>query len=136
VLGGLGAALAAGLVSIGLERLGWPAPAHPVEILLERATGFRDLFVVVVAVTGPVAVGEEVFFRGFAYRLLRARFGVALAIGLTAMGFALAHGLEVSAWLPVLPVGIVLGALAERSGSLGPPIVGHAVVNVVAVLTG
>jgi membrane protease YdiL (CAAX protease family) len=87
-------------------------------------------------VTVPVALGEETFFRGYAYRLLRARFGVAAGIATSALLFALVHGLQPGAWLPILPVGIVLALLVERSRSLAPAMVAHAMVNALAVLVG
>ncbi len=133
---GLAAAALAWAVSAALERWGTPVPPHPVESIVARAESAWDVVVVLAAVTVPVAVGEEVFFRGFAYRLLRARFGVAVAIGVSALFFALVHGLDLGAWLPILPVGIVFAVVVERSGSLGPAMVGHAVVNAVAVLSG
>jgi membrane protease YdiL (CAAX protease family) len=66
--------------------------------------------------------------------VLRARLGVGLALPATALGFALVHGLAPGAWLPILPVGLVLGGLVERTGSLWPAILAHGVVNLVAVL--
>jgi membrane protease YdiL (CAAX protease family) len=113
-----------------------PIPTHPVESLLERATDLPDLLLILVAVTVPVAIGEETFFRGYAYRLLRARFGVAAGIATSALLFALVHGLEPGAWLPVLPIGVVLALLVERSGSLWPAVTAHGVVNALAVLLG
>ena len=134
--GGAVAALLAWAVGVGVERWGWPTPVHPVEPVLRGAEGPGDVLAILVAVAVVVPVAEEAFFRGFAYRLLRARLGVGAAIVASGLAFALVHGLEVGAWLPVLPVGLVLAVLAERSGSLGPPIAGHAVVNALAVLTG
>ncbi len=131
---GVGAAAAAWAVSTGLERLGWPAPAHPVEEVLAGVTSSTDLLFILLAVTIPVPIGEETFFRGFAYRVLRARLGLVAAIGLTALLFALVHGVELGSWLPVFPVGLVFAVLVERSGSLLPAMVGHAVVNALAVL--
>jgi membrane protease YdiL (CAAX protease family) len=134
--GGVAAAALAWVVSAGLEAWGMPVPPHPVENVMARAQGWSDLGVVLLAVTVPVALGEEVFFRGYAYRLLRARLGVRLALAGTAFLFALVHGLEPGAWLPILPVGLVFGLLVERSGSLWPAVAGHAVVNALAVLAG
>ncbi len=131
---GLCAAALAWLVSVAVERAGVSLPPHPVETVLARASDARALALVFVAVTVPVALGEETFFRGYAYRLLRARFGVAAGIGASAVLFALVHGLEPGAWLPMLPVGLVLAVVVERSGSLAPAMVGHAVVNALAVL--
>jgi len=133
---GLAAAALAWLVSLALERGGLSVPPHPVESVLARAESLRETLLVLAAVTVPVAVGEETFFRGFAYRLLRARFGVGVAIAGSAIIFALVHGLDVGAWLPILPVGIVFAVVVERSGSLAPAMVGHAVVNALAVLAG
>lgn len=139
VVGAGAGAIAAGLawlVSVAAERSGVPVPPHPVETVLARAADARELALVLVAVTVPVAVGEETFFRGYAYRLLRARLGIAGAIGASALLFALVHGLEPGAWLPILPVGVILAVVVEQSGSLAPAIVGHAVVNALAILGG
>ncbi len=132
---GVGAAALAWAAGAVVER--WvPVPPHPVESVLERATTLPELLVVLLGVTVPVALGEETFFRGYAYRLLRARFGVAAGIASSALLFALVHGLEPGAWLPILPVGIVLALLVERSRSLAPAMVAHAMVNALAVLVG
>ncbi|MBI3455157.1 MAG: CPBP family intramembrane metalloprotease [Candidatus Rokubacteria bacterium] len=133
---GVAAAGLAWALSVGLEHWGAPVPAHPLEHVLARAESLPELALVLLAVTVPVPIGEEVFFRGYAYRLLRARFGVVLGIGGSALIFALAHGKQTGAWLPVFPVGIVLGLVVERSGSLLPAVVGHAIVNALAVLAG
>lgn len=134
--GGVGAAGLAWGVTVGLEWAGWPPPGHPVETILAAAESRRDVVVILLAVTLPVAIGEETFFRGFAYCLLRRRFGPVVALSGTAVSFALVHGLAPGAWLPVLPVGLVFGLLVERSGSLLPAMLGHVVVNTLAVLGG
>lgn len=133
---GLAAAAAAWGVAGALDAAGLAAPVHPVETLLDAAEGPGDLVLLLVAVTVPVAIGEETFFRGFAYRLLRARLGWGASLAVTSAGFALVHGLDPGAWLPVVPIGVVLGLLVEGSGSLFPAMAGHAVVNALAVLLG
>jgi membrane protease YdiL (CAAX protease family) len=94
------------------------------------------VLLVLLVVTLLVPVAEEAFFRGFAYRLLRARWGALAALAITSVGFALVHGLDPGAWLPVLPIGMILGGLAERSRSLLPPVVAHGVVNGLAIVAG
>jgi membrane protease YdiL (CAAX protease family) len=136
LVGGLVAAALAWAVSAGFETWGAPVPRHPVESVLAEARTVPDRILVLLAVTVPVAIGEEVFFRGYAYRLLRARLGPATGLVTSALLFALVHGIEPGAWVPVLPVGLVLAVLLERSGSLLPAMLAHAVVNSLAVLTG
>src|SRR5262249_30717253 len=122
-------------ISLTIDR--WVrVPPHPIGTVLERASTPIDVVLVLVAATVPVAIGEELFFRGFAYRLLRARLGVVLAIAGSSILFAPAHGLDVGEWLPILPLGIVFALLAELSGSLVPPMIGHVAVNAVAILAG
>jgi membrane protease YdiL (CAAX protease family) len=132
---GVGAAALGWVVSAALDALGIEVPAHPVEEMLDRADRLPDLLLVLAAVTVPVAMGEETFFRGYAYRLLRARLGVVAGLLGSSLLFALVHGLTPGAWLPVLPIGLVFGLLVERSGSLVPAMAGHVVVNALAVLT-
>jgi len=137
LLAGLGAVAGAWAVDGALRAAGWPPADHPVEGLLDRVRGPADLALLLVGVTVPVPIGEEVFFRGFLYTLLRARWGAPWAIALSSLLFALVHGVHaptLPSWLPVLPVGLVLAVLAERSRSLLPPILAHGVVNLVAIL--
>jgi membrane protease YdiL (CAAX protease family) len=136
VAGGLVAAITAWAVGVGLERLGWEAPVHPVEGLVATAQDLPDLLLVLVTVAGAVPLAEELVFRGVGYRTLRARLGPRVALPVTAAAFAVVHGVAVPAWLPILPVGLVLGLLVETSGSLWPAVVAHGVVNALAVLLG
>ena len=71
---------------------------------------------------------EELFFRGYLQRRLLARWSPAAAIPVVAILFAAFHGTPVWA-LSVLPLGLALGILAWRTGSLWPGIVCHAFVN-------
>lgn len=84
----------------------------------------------VLGVLGPVV--EELVFRGLLYGWLRGFLPFALVAILTSALFGLVHG----EWAHVIVAGILGLALAfirERSGSLWPPIVAHAVNNLVAV---
>lgn len=85
---------------------------------------------VFVAVAGPVF--EEIFFRGFAYRALRRKWRRWPSVLITALLFSLLHA-SVSAFLPILGLGVLLACLFEASGSLVPSIVVHVCQNGVAV---
>jgi membrane protease YdiL (CAAX protease family) len=94
-----------------------------------RAGPFAANFVVV-ALLAPVV--EELLFRGLGYTLLE-RLGRWPAILLTAIGFALAHGLVEG--LPLLVVfGAGLAYMRSRVGSIVPGILLHMAFNAVVLL--
>jgi hypothetical protein len=95
-----------------------------------RAAPFVANFVVVAAF-GPFV--EELNYRGVGLALTRDRFGVWPGIAITAIAFGLAHGLLVA--LPVLTIfGVVLAIVRERTQSLYPAVLLHAIFNGMAVL--
>jgi hypothetical protein len=81
-------------------------------------------------VAAPVA--EEFFFRrlpqGWLEKILPQADGT-WAIGISAAAFALAHQGQGLAYVPLFPLGIVLGFLAHRTGSIVPCILLHALFN-------
>jgi membrane protease YdiL (CAAX protease family) len=81
-----------------------------------------------------VPIGEEVFFRGFVYGGLRARWGIWPAAVTSALFFAVVHTQLVHG-LPIFLLGVLFAVLYARTGSLLPPIVAHAANNVIAVLS-
>lgn len=96
--------------------------------LLDGPLPLLLLFVLVIA-----PLGEELFFRGFVFTGLRGRLGFALASGLSAALFALAHVMPLS--MPVLfAVGLGTAAMLERHGSLAICLVTHATFNLVSLL--
>jgi membrane protease YdiL (CAAX protease family) len=76
---------------------------------------------------------EELFFRGLLQRGLEQIVGAAGAITITALVFSAAHGDSTHA-LATLPLGVYLGVLTWRDGSIRPALVAHAVNNALAVL--
>lgn len=93
----------------------------------------RDLtlLLILVAIIAPIA--EELFFRGMLYPLLRRRWSAHVAIVVNGFLFALIH------FIPILIpglffVGIVLAWVRERSGSLIPCILLHAMQNGLVLL--
>lgn len=85
--------------------------------------------------TGIVAaVAEEAFFRRLVYGALRPLFGVAAAIGGSALLFAIVHVPQYGwATLPVnLGAGLLLGWQRRASGGWAVPAVTHAAANVMA----
>jgi len=84
-----------------------------------------------IAVGAPIA--EEIFFRGLFQRSLGALYPSPVGVGAAAVFFGLAH-FEALQLLALVAFGIVLGALAHRSGRLGPGIVAHMTFNAATVV--
>lgn len=87
------------------------------------------LIVIVAVVPGFV---EELLFRGYLQSRLLRRWPPLMAVGASALIFSAAH-LDPIHVLGVIPLGIWLGAVAWRAGSVWPAIFCHVVNNAVAV---
>jgi len=84
------------------------------------------LFMVSGVIVAPLA--EEVIFRGVFYGPLRLRWGILVGATVSSGVFAVAHW-SASAFLPLFALGCLLCYLRERTGSLYPAMVFHAVFN-------
>ena len=74
------------------------------------------------------AIFEELAFRGLLQGRLRALFGGHAGLVLTGVAFALAHGASLAT--PIhFSLGLYLGTLRERTGSLLPGMLFHALYN-------
>ena len=108
-------------------------PENPQDIVqdlgADRSTALLIAGALLVVVVAPVA--EEVFFRGFLFRVLRLRMAFWLAATIDGVLFGLVHGALVI--IPVLAfLGFVLCWAYERSGTLLVPIALHALNNALA----
>lgn len=96
-----------------------------------RGPGGLALGIVLTSVIAPM--GEELFFRGFAYRCFRARWGPVVGMLISAAFFALIH-LDPVGVVPIFVLGCGLAYLYERTGTLVAPFTLHAANNLVAIL--
>lgn len=78
---------------------------------------------------------EELAFRGLLFAVLRRRFSFAPAALLSASIFALAHGYGLIGFVSVLWSGFLWAWIYEKTGSLIPGMVAHAVNNLLVSLT-
>jgi uncharacterized protein len=79
------------------------------------------------------AVCEEILYRGFALNLLRRTKAAWMAILITGIIFGFYH-LRLSQVIPLATIGILLGWITVKSGSLIPAMVAHFVNNAFSVL--
>lgn len=94
-----------------------------------RAGAYAANFVVI-AIAAPIV--EELTFRGVGFALLR-EYGLPLAIVGSSVGWGLAHGL-LAALIVLVPFGMALAWLRERTDSVYPCIGVHAAFNAAALL--
>lgn len=76
---------------------------------------------------------EELIFRGILFTTLRTRFSFPLSMVASGLVFALAHGYGVVAFLTVLWSGLLWAWAYERTGSVIPGMLAHAINNGVVV---
>jgi membrane protease YdiL (CAAX protease family) len=115
-----------------LERL-FPMPAWIQDFLLDmtRITNLRELLRVASGVVFAAAFAEELLFRGFLQGSLEHKLGRWRGVLLTSILFAVLH----DPWrlIPVFFIGLLLGYLASRGGSIYYAMVAHAVTNSTSV---
>jgi len=117
-----------------LVGLGERGSVAVVRRVLEGATG-PDLFAAVVVFGVFASAAEELFFRGYMQTRLAEAWGAARAVVVAAACFGVLH-VDVSGVHMALAfaMGVYLGWVVERTGSVLPAIVCHIVNNVVFTL--
>ena len=111
---------------------------QPQQIGFDSAAGYQLIFVFVSLVILP-PIAEEVMFRGFLFTSFRQKYRFRFTALFTSILFGIAH-LQFGSGAPLLWVAaidtfvlsMVLCYLREKSGSLWPPILLHAIKNGVA----
>ena len=103
-------------------------------LTLRRDPRAVNLVIATAVVAAPLV--EELFFRrilqGWLEKVLPEADG-GLAIVVSAAAFALAHQGQGLAFVPLFPLGLVLGYIARQTGSIVPCILLHAFFNAVSV---
>ena len=120
--------------------LGHPHVSQQVKRLAGQAHG-AGLVLLAVMVVVAVPVVEELFFRGLLLRAIQHRLGNGWAVVLSAVAFGLAHldatlsgAGQVLLVASLSALGVVLAAMAVRTGRLGPGIWAHAGFNAVTLV--
>ena len=98
--------------------------------IVSRLSTPWGLFAAVVFVA-PVV--EEIFFRGFVFAGLRSRYDWRKAAAISAALFAAAH-MQITFFIPAFVLGYAFAYLYQKSNSIWPGIIIHALVNGLALI--
>jgi len=112
-----------------------PLPTSVLKRLATMADSNQPLWLVLLAFAVAPAICEEIAFRGFILSGFGRSKRVWLAIGLSSLLFGLMHMIPQQVYNAAL-LGLVLGLLAVRSGSLLPCVVFHFIWNSLGILHG
>ncbi|WP_164743192.1 CPBP family intramembrane glutamic endopeptidase [Brevibacterium aurantiacum] len=134
---GVGFGLAAYLLGVvaAFVYIAATGDAQNVQTSYQSAARGSAGFLVLTLVAGSIVtpIGEELMFRGVVANVLFARLTAWVAVPLSALIFAVAHGIN-----PVFPVAFVVGVLAallfKWSGSIWPGVILHGVNNATALV--
>ncbi len=100
-----------------------PAPQAAVMMFLsENRASVIWWLMLLATVGGPIA--EELFFRGLLYRYLRVRLGVVMGLAVSSLLFSALHA-NLLALVPVFALGLLLGWVYEKTGTLIAPMSIH-----------
>lgn len=108
-------------------------PAQWVQAFDDKQRGIELIFrghelSMLLAVVIAAPIGEELFFRGFAFPALRRSFGTLAAAVVSGIFFSAIHGDPV-AFAGLMEIGILCAVLRHWSGSLWAAVLAHAVNN-------
>ena len=138
LLYGVGLLLVAGLIlTFVFDLLGVDPGAQQVVEAAEGAERLVEKLVItaVIAVLAPVA--EEILFRGMLFDALLARTSVKRTVWISGTAFGLVHLIDPAA-LPLVPaligLGVILGYIRHKTGSLSQPILMHIGFNSVTAI--
>ncbi len=126
-----------GLVEGPVQAAARAAAEHlddPLQPVMDTLSGIAPTVWLLILLVVVVPIGEEIFFRGFVYGGLRNRWGVLVATLASAAFFSALH-LQVVHALPIFILGLVLALVYERTHSLVPAMVVHALNNISAVVS-
>ncbi|MDG0867052.1 CPBP family intramembrane glutamic endopeptidase [Candidatus Lucifugimonas marina] len=106
-------------------------PPDTAKKALDEAGGSIVVTIVLVGILGPIA--EEIFFRGYVLPGLVKKFGIGWALLLSSVMFGLFH-IDLGAIVPTFALGLALGWVYLKTGSIWPAMFAHGLHNTVAVL--
>jgi membrane protease YdiL (CAAX protease family) len=126
MLVGICGIVAIGLIASAMDGLGWLPESQFLGLYDDMVSGMSGLTLLaaVLIIGGAPGIAEELLFRGYIQTRLSQRWGPAPAVLCTAFLFGLIH-FDLVQGTFACAMGIYLGWLTERTGSIWPAIVCH-----------
>jgi membrane protease YdiL (CAAX protease family) len=132
---GVGAGLGAFLVSLVLgallKLLGFPVQEQ--EWVLELLRDRNNLISLIPWIVIIVPVSEEVFFRGYVFKLVSLKAGLIPGFAVSSLMFAFVH-FNLSGFFIYLGIGLILAQAYRATSNLIAPIAGHIVHNSIVLV--
>ena len=110
-----------------------PIDTNPIISLIIESSSSFEMLLIVLAATVLAPVFEEALFRGYLYRVLRARSGPVAGAVITSIIFAAVHP-SIITFLPLFGLSCLLCLLYEKTGSILPSVALHGLNNMVALM--
>lgn len=108
---------------------------HPIIDFLSADRGRAAAMLVAVSAIVVAPLAEEFFFRRILQGWLEKHFAgeAGVAVALSSIAFAAAHAGQGMAFVPLFALALLLGRIAERTGSIVPCVLLHGMFNAVSV---
>lgn len=90
-------------------------------------------FILGVSVMAVAPLSEELFFRGFLFRAIHGRLGLAAGLLISALAFSLFH-LNLGVVVPFLAIGLIFAWAYHATGSIWTPIAAHTIFNSISFI--
>jgi membrane protease YdiL (CAAX protease family) len=122
------------LVAVAVQYLlDLPLENPQLPFLLPEDISTAGMIIMVILVGLIVPFAEELFFRGILYQWMRDRFGIWIGVIGSSLLFGIVHG-EIAIGTAAFVLGVILAAVYERSHSLWPGVIVHALNNTVKII--
>jgi len=117
------------LLSVFMEEMGGGEPPT----LVGGVDGTADIIYMGIAIVIIAPFIEELLFRGYLFDQIRKKASPMVAILSTALLFALVH-FSIATMIPIFIMGVIMGVLRERTGSIIPSLLFHSLNNLFALV--
>jgi len=112
----------------------WSLGEYPEIDILHKSQSVFEVSLMMFSMVIATPIVEEIFFRGFCYRILRLKYGKTSSIAVLSLMFVLFH--PIPSWVPMLIVATIILCLSfEHRKNLLVPIIIHSIMNLLSLLS-